>query len=132
MLGTPLPSPSCGFRPALRGVMSRPMTPHVHYKLMRLLEAKPEMSQRNMARSLGVSLGKVNYSLKALISNGWISVRHVRNSSNNAGCMYLLTPRGKEQKYRLATRVLRSKMCEFEALRLEIDELRRETEASGL
>ena len=99
----------------------------MHYKLMRLLEANPEMSQRDIARELNISLGKVNYCLRALIDRGWLKVNNFTNSQNKAAYMYLLTPRGIEQKATLAVRFLKAKLREYEALRLEIDQIRRET-----
>ncbi|GFE82007.1 MarR family EPS-associated transcriptional regulator [Steroidobacter agaridevorans] len=99
----------------------------VHYKLMRALEANPEMSQRDLARELGVSLGKVNYCLRALVERGWIKASNFTNSQNKAAYMYLLTPRGIEQKASLAVRFLRVKMQEYEALKLEIEQIRKET-----
>ena len=98
----------------------------VHYKLMRLLESNPEMSQRDIARVLGVSLGKANYCLRALIEKGWIKATNFTNSQNKAAYMYLLTPRGIEQKARLTVQFLQVRMREYEALRSEIRQMRRE------
>lgn len=98
----------------------------VHYKLMRLIEANPELSQRDIARELGISLGKVNYCLRALIERGWIKVNNFTNSQNKAAYMYLLTPRGFEQKATLTVRFLQKKMVEYELLRSEIRQMRRE------
>lgn len=102
-----------------------------HYKLMRLLEANPGMSQRELARHLGISLGKVNYCLRAVVSKGWIKATNFRNSRNKAAYSYLLTPRGLEMKARLTARFLSIKMQEYEALRAEIAEMRREAEREG-
>ncbi len=101
-------------------------TGDMHYKLMRLLEANPEMSQREAARELGISLGKVNYCLQALIRNGWIKAARFTNSQNKAAYMYLLTPRGFEQKALMTLRFLKVKMAEYEMLRAEIRQMRRE------
>jgi EPS-associated MarR family transcriptional regulator len=98
----------------------------VHYKLMRLLESNPEMSQRDLARELGISLGKANYCLRALIKKGWIKAANFTNSQNKAAYMYLLTPRGIEQKASLTVQFLQTKMQEYEALRVEIRQMRRE------
>jgi EPS-associated MarR family transcriptional regulator len=98
-----------------------------HYKLMRVIEANPEISQRDVARQLGISLGKVNYSLRALMQKGWIKATNFKNSNNKAAYMYLLTPRGIEEKASLSVRFLRIKMQEYERLRVEIEEMRRET-----
>ena len=103
----------------------------VHYKLMRLLEANPEMSQRDMARALGISLGKANYCLRALIARGWIKANNFTNSQNKAAYMYLLTPRGIEQKAMLTVRFLHAKMQEYEALRAEIRQMRRQAKTEA-
>jgi EPS-associated MarR family transcriptional regulator len=102
-----------------------------HYKLMRLLELNPEMSQRDLARELGVSLGKVNYCLRALIHKGWIKANNFTNSQNKAAYMYLLTPRGIEEKASLTLRFLQSRIREYEALRAEIRQMRREAAHSA-
>lgn len=99
-----------------------------HYKVMRLLEANPKMSQRDVARELDVSLGKVNYCLQALMERGWVKATNFKNSQNKAAYIYLLTPRGIEQKARLAVRFLRIKMREYERLRVEIEQIRHEAE----
>ena len=101
----------------------------VHYKLMQLLEANPGMSQRDAARALGVSLGKVNYCLRALAQKGLIKVTRFRNSQNKAAYMYLLTPRGIEEKASLTLRFLRLKMQEYALLRTEIRRMQREARA---
>jgi EPS-associated MarR family transcriptional regulator len=99
-------------------------------KLMRLLEAKPEMSQRDAARELGVSLGKINYCVQALIQKGWLKAARFKRSQNRAGYMYLLTPRGVEEKAGLTLEFLRIKTREYERLRAEIAQMRRETKAA--
>jgi EPS-associated MarR family transcriptional regulator len=104
------------------------MTTEVHYKLMRLLDANPQMSQRDIARELGVSLGKVNYCLQSLIKKGWIKATNFTNSQNKAAYMYLLTPRGIEQKAGLTVQFLQARVREYEALRAEIKQIRREVQ----
>lgn len=102
------------------------MATDVHYKLMRLLDANPGMSQREVAREMGISLGKVNYCLQALMRKGWIKATNFKNSQNKAAYMYLLTPRGLESKASLTLKYLKIKVLEYEALRVEIEEMRRE------
>jgi len=102
------------------------MTDEMYYKLMRLLEARPDVSQRDAARELGISLGKVNYCLRALMQKGWLKASRFRNSQNKKAYMYLLTPRGLEQKAELTVRFLQVKMREYETLKLEIEQIRRE------
>jgi EPS-associated MarR family transcriptional regulator len=96
---------------------------------MRLLDAKPEVSQREVASSLGVSLGKANYCLKALMEKGFVKVGNYRNSTNKLAYFYLLTPSGLAAKADLTRRFLESKMREYENLRAEIEQLKQESGA---
>ncbi len=98
---------------------------------MRLLQANPEMSQRDVARELDVSVGKVNYSLRALVGRGWVKVNNFRDSDNKLAYKYLLTPRGIEAKARLTVRFLRAKMDEYETLKMEIEQIRRDADVRG-
>ncbi len=101
----------------------------VHYKLMRLLQANQHLSQRDAARELGVSLGKVNYCLRALMRRGWVKAANFKNSRNKAAYMYFLTPRGIEEKASLTLRFLDIKRREYEQLRAEIEQMSLESEA---
>jgi EPS-associated MarR family transcriptional regulator len=102
------------------------MDEETHLRLLRLIQARPEISQRELAAELGVSLGKVNYCLKALIQRGWVKVHNFRNSDNKWAYVYLLTPSGIEQKLRLTAVFLKRKLAEHEALTREIERLRAE------
>lgn len=95
-------------------------------QLMRLLEGNPRVSQREVAFRFGISLGKVNYCLNALVHKGWIKAGRFRNSRNKSAYRYLLTARGIEQKALLTAQFLRRKTHEYETLRAEIEQLRRE------
>ena len=97
-----------------------------HYRLLRLLDASPRLTQRELARELGVSLGKVNCCVNALIEKGWVKARNFRNSNNKLAYAYLLTPRGIEQKAAITVHFLRRKVTEYESLKKEIARLRRE------
>ena len=97
-----------------------------HLQLLRLLESKPTLSQRALARELGISLGKINYCLNALIAKGWIKVKNFRDSDNKLGYIYLVTPRGIESKATITVRFLREKLDEYESLKREIALLQRE------
>lgn len=99
-----------------------------HLEVLRLLESNPRMSQRDLSDALGVSLGKTNYCIKALLDKGLIKMQNFRNSNNKLAYAYLLTPLGVEQKARMTVEFLQIKMREYERLREEIAELRRETE----
>lgn len=101
------------------------------FRLMRLIEANPGLSQRELARELGMSLGKVNYCLRAVARKGWIKADNFRNSRNKAAYFYLLTPRGIRVKASLTMRFLAIKLREYESLRQEIESMRREANGGG-
>lgn len=82
------------------------------------------MSQRDLARELGISLGKVNYCLRGLIEKGWVKARNFKNNRNKLAYMYLLTPGGLEEKTRLTLAFLRSRLQELETLRAEMEQSR--------
>jgi EPS-associated MarR family transcriptional regulator len=107
------------------------MNQEIHLKVLRQLESNPDITQRQLAQQLGVSLGKANYCLKALIDKGFIKARNFRNSENKRAYLYVLTPRGIEEKSRISVSFLRHKMEEFEALRCEIEELQAEVRNNG-
>lgn len=96
------------------------------YKILRLLEADPQMSQRRLGRALGISVGKVNYCLQALIDKGLVKANNFRNSQNKQAYMYLLTRRGVAEKARATVYFLIRKVAEYEALEKEIQQLRSE------
>jgi MarR family transcriptional regulator, temperature-dependent positive regulator of motility len=99
------------------------MSEDVSLKLLKLLETNPNLSQRELASALGVSLGKANYCLKALLDKGWIKVHNFRNNPNKLAYAYLLTPNGIEAKTTMTVQFLARKMREYEALKKEIEEL---------
>ena len=99
------------------------------YELCKKLEKDPHISQRALSRSLGISLGKVNYCLKALIVKGWVKAKNFEKSPNKVGYAYILTPSGLENKARVTARFLRRKIAEYEKLQTEIETLRREVES---
>jgi EPS-associated MarR family transcriptional regulator len=103
-----------------------------HYVLLKTLEDNPSLSQRDLAKRLGVSLGKVNYCLNALVEKGCLKVNNFRNSDNKLAYTYLLTPRGVEEKARMTVHFLKYKVQEYERLRQEIEELQREAMRKGL
>ncbi len=90
---------------------------------MRLLEANPDLTQRELADELGVSVGGLNYCLKALIQKGFVKVNNFKQSKSKFGYIYLLTPDGVNEKIRLTTRFLQRKMQEYEAIKAEIEAL---------
>lgn len=102
------------------------------YGLLKTLESNPSLSQRDLAKRLGISLGKVNFCLNALIEKGCLKVNNFRNSDNKLAYAYLLTPKGVEQKARMTVEFLQIKVHEYERLRSEIEELKLEVEQKGL
>ena len=95
-------------------------------KVLRALQANPELSQRQLAAELDVSLGGVNYAIKALIERGFVKVGNFRKSGNKAAYFYVLTPRGVTEKASLATAFLGRKLEEYELLKQEIEALKGE------
>ena len=102
------------------------LTDEYRYKILKILEANPEISQRDLARALGISLGRTNFCLKALIERGLLKATNFRNSSNKLAYMYFLTPKGLEEKSVVTARFLKIKMQEYANLEAEIEELRRD------
>jgi len=98
-----------------------------HYRLLKILANDPGLSQRDLAKRLGVSLGKVNFCLNALVGKGSLKINNFRTSENKLAYAYLLTPRGLEEKARITLAFLQRKVQEYEKLRHEIEELRKET-----
>ena len=103
------------------------MTPTEAYlKILRHIETNPEASQRQLAKNLGVSVGKVNYCLKALIDKGFVKAGNFKRSANKLSYLYLLTPSGIEEKANLTVRFLKSKIMEHEKITQEIEQLKRD------
>lgn len=103
----------------------------VHYRLLKIISDQSVNTQRELARELGISLGKLNYCLKALMEKGWVKVRRFYNNPNKHGYAYLLTPSGIEGKAHMAAHFLGKKMKEYEALQNEIAELQEDCLESG-
>ena len=100
------------------------------YRLLKLLQANPELSQRQLAEELGVSVGKINYCLNALLDRGLVKVRNFRDNRNKLAYAYYLTPKGAREKVRTTVGFLRRKLGEYQELQREIEELRREVRAT--
>ena len=99
--------------------------------LMRLLEDHPDLTQRELAKALGLSLGKTHYLLHALLNKGLVKVRNFRRSDNKAGYAYLLTPSGIKEKLRLTRAFLVRKEAEFEEIKAVIAALQSELNQPG-
>lgn len=98
------------------------------FRVLRLLEENPDMTQREIAEALGISLGGVNYCMRALIEKGLVKIHNFQSSKNKMGYVYLLTPMGIAEKAALTTRFLKRKMREYELLKAEIETLEKDIE----
>ncbi len=103
--------------------MDKTISDDVRFRVLRVLEDQPDLSQRQIASELGVSVGAVNYCLRALVEKGQIKVRNFRSSNNKLRYAYILTPRGVAEKARLTGAFLKRKISEYEALKAEIEAL---------
>ncbi len=104
------------------------MNDDVHYRLLKLIAERPQASQRQLSEALGISLGKINYCVKALLDQGWIKATNFRNNKNKLAYAYLLTPSGIDAKARITARFLKRKIAEYHALKTEIEQLRAEVD----
>lgn len=93
------------------------------FRVMHLIALSPEVTQRELAEQLGVSVGRLNYCLKALMNRGWVKMQNFSNSQNKLGYMYLLTPLGLSEKTALTGRFLKRKLVEYDALKKEIESI---------
>jgi EPS-associated MarR family transcriptional regulator len=87
--------------------LTHPLTDEVRYRLLKYLAEHPHASQRELARELGISLGKANYCLRALVEKGWVKFRNFKNSENKSAYAYVLTRRGLQEKVNVTTAFLR-------------------------
>jgi len=108
--------------------MNTKSTTEISYRLLKLLENNPNLTQRQMAEKMGLSLGKFNYCLKELAKKGIVKIERFTTSDRKAAYMYLLTPRGIEEKTRITANFLKRKMAEYEQLKKEIRELSQEVD----
>lgn len=102
------------------------LTEETHYRILKLLQEQPEITQRQLARELGVSLGKANYCLQALVEKGLIKASNFKRNPQKSRYTYLLTPQGFEEKTRVVLSLLKRKAQEYEALKRELRQLSHE------
>ena len=100
----------------------------IRYRLLKILSEDSSLTQREMSRRMGISLGKLNYCLTELAKKGFVKIHRFKDSSNRTKYIYLLTPRGMEEKTRVATNFLKSKVREYEEIKKVIRELSQEIE----
>ena len=94
-----------------------------NFWILKHLQENPQLSQRELSKKLGISLGGINYCLKALMDKGWIKLHNFGANANKLQYAYLLTPHGVAEKSALTARFLKRKMAEYEALKAEIEAL---------
>ena len=100
--------------------------PDTHFKVMDLIHKRPDISQRELAKRAGISLGSIHYCLKALAQKGWLKAGSFKNNPDKSVYLYLLTPEGIAQKSKLAFDFLKRKRQEYHQLKREIDSLSKE------
>jgi EPS-associated MarR family transcriptional regulator len=99
-----------------------------YFRVMHILQGNPDLTQRELAEKLGISVGGLNYCLKALMEKGLVKMKNFANSKNKFGYVYVLTPSGMVEKATITHRFLQRKMDEHEALKAEIEALKKEFE----
>ncbi len=93
-----------------------------YFEILRKIKKKPESSQRELAKELGFSLGKLNYCLKELQKKGLIKIENFKKNPNKINYLYVLTPEGLTQKTKLTINFMKRKMMEYDELKKEIEE----------
>ena len=104
------------------------MPTETHLKILKHIESNPHISQRQLAQELGVSVGKINYCVQALISKGLVKAGNFKRSSSKMRYLYLLTPTGFEEKTRLTASFLKKKIAEHEIITKEIEQLKHDVQ----
>ena len=122
--------------PKLHCRYSKPMTSRqakiqedTNFRVMRILQENPDLTQRELAEKLGVSVGGLNYCIKALVEKGLVKMQNFAHSKNKFGYVYVLTPSGIAEKVALTSGFLTRKMDEYEALKAEIEALKSEVDS---
>ena len=111
--------------------MPEVLSEDLRYKLLKLLAEEPQISQRDLAVRLGISVGKANYCLSALAEKGLVKINNFRKANNKLAYAYLLTPNGIEEKARVTVSFLQRKMREYADLKEELDALMQESLVSS-
>ncbi len=120
----------CAIVQLLNGKDIRFLQDEITYKLLKIIENEPHLSQREIAQKMGVSLGKTNYCLKALLDKGFIKVRNFYKNKKKKAYIYFLTPNGIEEKAQVTYRFLQRKIKEYETIKAEIENLKTEAAAT--
>jgi len=128
----PLRAPDAALMPA--SIPKKPMSRQrklqndTEFRVLRMLESNPDMTQRDLAKNADISIGALNYCMKALIFKGWVKMQNFSDSKNKFGYIYVLTPLGIRSRAQLAQAFLKRKLAEYEALQQEIEQLKSDPE----
>jgi len=104
----------------------------IRYRLLKILAEEPQLGQREMAKKMGISLGKVNFCVSELAAKGWIKITRLKSARKKIPYIYMLTPKGLEEKGQLTVRFLRRKLAEYEEIKKQILELHNEVQQESL
>ena len=113
--------------------MNKSYEQEIRYHLLKILAREPKLGQREMAKRMGISLGKVNFCVSELSAKGWIKITRLKNARKKIPYIYMLTPKGLEEKGKLTVRFLKRKVSEYEKIKMKINEIYHEVkhEADG-
>ena len=112
--------------------MNQAFEQEIHYRLLNLLVDEPQLRQLDIAKKMGISVGKVNYCIAELAKKGLIKVKRFKSAKNKLPYSYMLTPQGIEEKGRITVRFLKRKLSEYEEIKHQIAVLTEEVEKNGL
>lgn len=104
----------------------------IRYRLLKILAEEPKLGQREMAKKMGISLGKVNFCVSELATKGWIKITRLKSARKKIPYIYMLTPKGLEEKGKLTVRFLKRKLAEYEEIKKQILELHNEVQQESL
>ena len=104
----------------------------IRYRLLKILSEEPKLGQREMAKRMGISLGKVNFCISELAAKGWIKITRLKSARKKIPYIYMLTPKGLEEKGKLTVRFLKTKLAEYKEIRNQVEELHNEVHQEGL
>ena len=112
--------------------MNHAFEQEIHYRLLNLLVDEPQLRQLDIAKKMGISVGKVNFCISELAKKGLIKVKRFKSAKNKLPYSYMLTPRGLEEKGRITVTFLKRKLSEYEEIKHQIAVLTEEVEKNGL
>jgi EPS-associated MarR family transcriptional regulator len=112
--------------------MNNPYEQEIRYRLLKVLSQESNLGQRDIAKRMGISLGKVNYCISELAAKGWIKITRFRSAKKKIPYTYVLTPKGLKEKGNLTIRFLKRKVDEYEEIKKQIRELHYEIQQEGL